>query len=383
MKICLEKPYYLVIYSVLGSFICWFFPSFNILRSGFEKRINFLSSEILGVIFVYLFFIIALFCGYHAVKSKKIKTTCTIDDNKVYFMFFLIGSLGVLFTYKDIFKIISLSDIKNLINLGQANYLREITYLEYSVGFKSLRYIVGPTFSLMLIRRIIYEKKNIYVDSLVIIELFLVVLIAARLIFIYSIFSFLLFYNFKYKKIKFNLKKLLVVFGIFIILSFFNYSRNKNFYQNNFNQGIIVAGVSEIKTYLGSPFQGSLQVMKYYLEDKNESLETFYKDSTIERGLTTNSAIFDFYFFYNIKNFFVLLICSISGGFVLGVIIKVIRNFKYTPLFITYSTILYQILELWRGFFLGAGIFIVLEVIPIIVTIICSLIIKGEKNEKR
>lgn len=41
MKLNLNKPYMIFLYTVFFSFFFWIFPDFGILRSGFEKRADF------------------------------------------------------------------------------------------------------------------------------------------------------------------------------------------------------------------------------------------------------------------------------------------------------------------------------------------------------
>ena len=92
------------------------------------------------------------------------------------------------------------------------------------------------------------------------------------MILIYSLVTFLIFYTIK-KEIKVNLKTLLFIGIVILILFFLNYSRNKGFYNQNYGLGFWGAGISEIKAYLGTPFQGAIIATRGVLSGNNMTID--------------------------------------------------------------------------------------------------------------
>ncbi len=374
MRLNLNKPYMAFLYTIFFSFFFWVFPDFGVLRSGFEKRADFFSLETLLLLFLYFILFISLYIGFNIKKKYKIlKNKDNISLDIIYILFFLFSTIGVIFTYYKIIDILKIKGVLEAIITGNANQLKYALYNNYSLGVLSLRYTVGQTFALFLIRRVIYKKKKLILDLLVVIELFLVILISARMIFIYSVFTFLLFYIIK-KEIKINLKTLLVVCTVILILFILNYSRNKEFYNQNYGLGFWGAGISEIKTYLGTPFQGAIIATRGVLSGNNMTIDEAYKYSTIEKSLTTNSTIWSFYLSFKTKYTFLFIQgIFIFTGIFYGIVLRFFYNLKNTCLYFSYSAIMYCFAEFWRLYLFNEGIVKVWIVIPIFIFLLYSL----------
>lgn len=379
LKLNINKPYMIFLYTNLLSFFFWILPDFNILRSGFEKRAVLFSKGGMLLIYLYTLLFISSYIGFNLKKNfsklKRMELEESISSDFTYLLFFILGTIGVIFTYYKIIDDLTINGVFSAIKKGNANLLKLSLYKNYHWGIYSLRYVCGQTFALTLIRRMIYQKRKI-LDIFVTIELFLVILISARIIFIYSLISFLIFYIEK-RKIKINFKFILATLGIILILFILNYSRNKSFYNTVYKLGFWGAGISEIKAYLGAPFQGALIAAEKLLENKNLTLEEFYNYSTIERGLTTNSALLEFYFKF--KQIFSIQFIFILIGLVGGSIARIFYNLKNSSLFFSYITILYCFAELWRLFLFDDGIVKVWIIIPIIIILFDKLLKKYKK----
>ncbi len=386
MKLNLNKPYMIFLYTVFFSFFFWIFLDFGILRSGFEKRADFFSLETLLLLFLYFILFISIYIGFNIKKKyrilEKLKNKNNISSNLIYLLFFLFGTLGVIFTYYKIIDILKIKGVLEAIISGKANQLKYALYDNYTLGVLSLRYVTGQTFTLFLIRRVIYKKKKLILDLLVIIELFLVILISARMILIYSLVTFLIFYTIK-KEIKINLKALLFVGIVILILFFLNYSRNKEFYNQNYGLSFWGAGISEIKAYLGTPFQGAIIATRGVLSGNNMTIDEAYKYSTIEKSLTTNSAIWSLYLSFKTKYTFLFIQGTfIFTGIFYGIVLRFFYNLKNTCLYFSYSAIMYCFAEFWRLYLFNEGIVKVWIVIPIFIFLLYQIFKINKKWSK-
>lgn len=363
----LGNPSFTLFLTLFLSFFMWLFPDFSILRSGFRQKAELLSIEGIILIIIYIFFILIVNLGFKInIKYKnKFNDKDRLDNNRIYYIFILISIIGVMTTYYELLSKIDFFLIKEWLFRGVANNLRYILYEDYSFGLISLRYVIGETFSLMLIRRYIYKKKS-YFDILVLLEMISIVIISNRLLLIFSILSFCIYWSFN-KKIKITLKTIVLVFMCIFIIFLLTYSRTKNYYLYNYNLGFIGAGISEIKTYLGSPFQGALTTISMLINKETITLERFYFVSTIQKNLTTNSAIYDLVFNKGIYSTLNLILILSIFFVVLSFVIRFLFLSRKTALFFSYATLMYSIAEFWRLFIFFNGVIIVLFIIPIFV----------------
>lgn len=363
----LSNPSFVLSITLFLSFFMWRFPDFSVLRSGFKQRNELFSIEGLILLFMYIFFIILLYIGFRYKRRNKINLNSYnhLSRNRIYHIFIIISTIGVVITYYNLLTKINFSMIKYWILTGTANNLRYLLYENYKAGLISLRYVIGETFCLMLIRRYIYRKKS-YLDIIVLLEMALVIIISNRLILIFSLLSFGIYWNSK-KKIKLTLKTLTIIITIIIVLFLLTYSRTKNYYLINYNLGFLGAGISEIKTYLGSPFQGALTTISILINKDNIILEKFYLLSTIQKNLTTNSAIYDLVFNKNIDSIFTLILFLSLFFIIISILMRYLFLYRETVLFFSYSTLMYATAEFWRLFIFFNGIMVVLFLIPIFI----------------
>lgn len=379
MKLLL-RPYNVCIITIIMSFIFWIFPNFDILRKGFTEKNPIFDFSLVYIFSIYMLFYFSVYIGFK--KSKKIKflnkynrSYNNIKSKKIYKIYLLISTIGVMFTLISIIKILGLSEIYKWINLGQANKLKYALYKNYSLGLLSLRYISAQSFALMLIRRVYFKIKSKF-DYVALFNIFVCTIIASRLLLIYSIFSFVL-YGISIGKLRGikTSKKFLFILFIYITLNFLTFTRTKNFYLKYYGLGFLGSGFSEILTYLGTPFQGSLTMARLILSDNFLTLDKFYIISTIERSLTTNSSIVQLYFQYG---YYYILIFILTGLF-FGYLSRLFLFYKNTCLFFVYSMILYCFAEVWRTFIFFEGITITLTIIPVAIYFLLPTINKIKK----
>src|SRR5260370_34447110 len=290
----LLKPSTFSMVAVAASFCAWLLPSFGTLRKGFTLSESIDLTAILVLSSWCLLIFLSFYLGHKTkvtlIRSRPIEGNLLALDSKwVYWVFTLLSASGTFYTLAKIISSLSLSEIILFIGLSQANALKYALYSDYSVGLVSFRYLVVYSASLALYKLIRYRKASvIHIFNLFV--MLLAALISSRLIFVATLTVTVFILNFDKKKlaIKFSKGAVLVV-AVFIILSTFNYSRNARFYESN-NLSFAGAGISEIVTYLGSPFQvaiGRSKILDKLFPDAGDTYRNYVDTS---KPLTTISA---------------------------------------------------------------------------------------------
>lgn len=373
LNVRLLYPHNLFFLGAFISFIAWVMPDFAIFRKGFVSSVPIFSFEL-------FFYILYLFFGYfilwvlYKYFSNVRFSNCSIRlpyDERIYFILSLIASVGVA---SLLFVLLSNATINELVNMylnGHANKVKYILYENYTPGILTLRYMVIIVSAISIFNFL--NKKINWIDGFNLSMLIAVSSVSSRLTFVAAIVGGC--YLFLYYKKQISISKVLIflfLISFFFLLCIFNWSRNSNFYQaidNNF----ILAGVSEIITYLGAPFQGALIALGMYASDViGEGNDLFYELSTIEYSLTTNSGIKDVLFIYSGFGIVISYCVFCFFGFVFYLFERY-RNGKYV---LCNIPIIYSFIEFWRIFIFFEGVMVSIFLITFFTIFVFTLKIK-------
>lgn len=372
----LSTPYGITIFTVLLSFFAWLVPDFGILRKGFSKPFSPLSPGFFLALVWYITAILLSLISYSIAIKIKLSPAVfdryvSLDSNRPYSILTLFASIGCLSSYLVILSGTGFNTIFYYITTGQANQLKYILYDEYSAGLLSLRYLAIQSCAMAIFRRFNLNLKS-KLDILNIALLLSIVVISSRLSLIMMVFICLILFITHSEKIKIKLLKVLIGSIIFfVLLSTLSYSRNKGFYEAK-GHGFWSAGISEIVTYLGTPFQGAVAV------GNNSGLisklpENWTRYAYIEPSLSTNSAFLQLFQAYGWSSFLIMMATVSLFSFIVGFLKKQRNNYLY----LSTLTILYAFAEFWRLYWFGTGIMITLVVFPILIFMITIFLSKS------
>lgn len=357
-------PYAVLIITQLVCLAAWSMPSLGQIRKGFEVHLNILS--IYGAqLFLSIFLTFFISCFFYRISIPKKPTPPPIFFTKkilletvfLYRFFLFFSAIGVGST---LIKIVSFNGYVFLLESilsGEANQLKKILYDGYSVGILSLRYLSIPCFALMILKRKLGIKQ--FTDIIALVFLISVVIISSRLALVFSVFLTVYLYISTKRNLLVNIPKLTLIALLgFIVLSLLNLSRNYGFYQNR-GANFLNAGISEIVTYLGTPFQGALIAFKYPIP----GISTLhYKHSTIEHVLNTNSSFLQLFSDHGqLGLLLIFLTIALTSSF-----LGLISTSQRVSMKVLSGVLLYCYAEFWRVFLFNEGIIITL--------IICTLL---------
>ncbi|RXH58442.1 hypothetical protein [Granulicella sibirica] len=255
------KPSCISMVAVSASVSAWLFPTFGILRKGFDHPSRLDANSVIILACWYLLIFASFFFGQKLaglsvpVEGYRSESrTLGLESNAVYLCFTFLAALGLGSMLSVIFQNMSFRQAVLFISLGQTNALKESLYEDYHVGLVSLRYVVLYSASIALYRIVGFKRYSL-LNIFNVLMLALSAFLSYRLILIAALMvtSFLL--SFSQKVIKVSVGKLLVIAtSLFLILSVLNLSRNADFYERN-KLSFGLAGLNEIVAYLGTPFQ--------------------------------------------------------------------------------------------------------------------------------
>lgn len=365
MKIALPprailKPSIVSMAAVFASFVAWVFPSFGVLRKGFESpaRLDLDSFVILAC--WYLLILLSFAIGEKLGRLLLLRNNALtapllqLNSNLIYYAFTVLSAIGIGATLIRIFQLLSWQEAIASIAAGQANALKDTLYEDYSIGLVSLRYLVLFPASLALYRIVRYKSRkliNIFNVLMLVVSTFL----SSRLIFIATILTLTFLLGFDKKSIRIRISRLIAIVGLlFLLLAVLNYSRNKNYYEHN-KLSFGLAGVSEILAYLGSPFQaeiGSAVVTEQLVAGGDRTYRNYVDE---EENLMTNSAFVHLHEQIGYYSWpYISLICLF-----MGVVFEVLASLGKTIFLLPCGAILYGSAELWRLDLFQQGTFIV------------------------
>ena len=361
----LASPPSAVLVPVLLSFLAWRVPDFGVLRKGFETpQPIFGAGGLMVCVWYGTIILCALFGEYlgrtMAPAGRHAQATVGLDDVVTYRLVSLIGALGAGYAFAYAASLVGFGEIANLVSAGQANQLKQALYEDYSIGLLSLRYVVILSGGLAIYHLITGLSRGLWeIGNLA--ALFAVTLISSRLSLIAALFtaSMLFLRNNPPVRIPWG-RIVLGAAALFALLSFFNMSRNKTFYENRFAGGFAVSGVSEMVTYLGSPFQGCLAAGNYFGPIARGMDADSYTD--IEIGLATNSAFIELLEDHGAWCFLWIGLTSFGAALLIGLL----HHHFSTHFGLASCVLLYCYAEIWRIFLFGMLMFLIGESILVL-----------------
>ena len=373
-------PSGIALFAVTLSFCAWLCPDFGVLRKGFDvaEQPSLFSSFILFSWYLLIFtsFVLGQKLGAVFASPRRGRINLPrLDSRSVYWTFTILGSIGTIATFVRIFRALPPIQAAAYIYLGQANRLKNTLYDDYSAGILSLRYLVLYSASLAIYRTVKFRKISFLAIANIVL-LGATVLISSRLILIATLVvsAFLITYGKRHIKIS-PIKLGICATLLFLILSVLNSSRNSNFYANH-NQTFGEAGISEIITYLGSPFNVALGAASRTDEITAGHTDLYREYIDIEPLLTTNSAFVQLHETIGYKAWpYIGIVCCF-----MGFIFSWLSSFGRTSLLLPCGAVLYGSAELWRIDLFRQGIFIVWVVAGIGVPAISLLFGKERSN---
>ena len=355
----ITRPSGIALFAVILSFCAWLCPDFEVLRKGFTiaEQPGLMTSFILFSWYLLIFTSLAVGQRLGAAFSAKRRIVPNIpplDSQYIYWSFTVLGAIGTIGTFLRIFQTLPLLQAAIYIYLGQGNRLKTTLYEGYSAGILSLRYLVLYSASLAIYRTV--KRRRISFSAILnLLLLGATVLISSRLILIATMVISIFLLTYGKRSVQLSLVKM-GVFAVllFVVLSFLNSSRNGNFYARR-NLSPSEASISEIITYLGSPFNVALGAANRTSEITAGTPDLYRQYIDVEEALTTNSAFVELHERMGYLAWpYIGFICSF-----MGFIFSWLSSFGRTSLLLPCGAILYASAELWRLDLFGQGIFIV------------------------
>jgi hypothetical protein len=355
------KPSLVSMAAVTISFAAWLFPSFGVLRKGFDNpsRLTFDAFVVLACwyLLIFLSFTIGEKFGnlWSLHRHQGLDKLFDLHSNFIYYLFTVLTVVGTAATIVRILRLLTIQQAIIFVSLGEGNSLKEALYEDYSVGFVSLRYLVLFSAAIALYRMIRFRSYtwiNILNVILLCISTFL---LGSRLIFVATLLIVFLLLTFQRNTIRISISKTIIVLTVvFLLLSVANYLRNRSYYDTN-RLSFAAAGVSEILAYLGSPFQaaiGSAPVIDQLAAGGDQTYRNYVDEEIV---LYTNSAFVHLHEQYGFVGWlYIGLVCLF-----MGFLFQFLLSFGKTILLLPAGAILYASAELWRLDLFHQGIFIV------------------------
>jgi hypothetical protein len=355
------KPSVVSMAAMFASLAAWLFPSFGVLRKGFDypSRVDFSSCVVLACWYLLIFmsFTVGEKVGRLIVlrRSALRERLFYLDSNLLYYILSFLSAIGIATTLIKIFQSLSLQQAIVFVALGQANSLKEALYEDYSIGLVSLRYLVLYSASIALYRIIRWRSfRPLNIFNVLMLGI-TALLLGSRLILIATLLTVVFLLSFGKRSIRFSIPKLTIFATLlFLILSALNFSRNANYYERN-KLSFGLAGVSEILAYLGSPFQvaiGSAPVVDQLVAGGDQTYRNYVDE---EINLNTNSAFVHLHEQMGYVSWgYIAAICLF-----MGFVFEILASLGKTIFLLPCGIILYGSAELWRLDLFHQGIFIV------------------------
>jgi hypothetical protein len=354
------RPSVVSMIAMLASLAAWLFPSFGVLRKGFESsaRLSLDAFVVLACWYLLIFICFSLGekVGSFLIPRRNRATEISLDLNSdlIYYAFTILSAIGTITTLIRVFQALPAEEAIFAITLGQANALKDALYENYSIGLVSLRYLILYSASLALYR-IIRFRSFAPINLFNVFMLGVGTFLASRLIFIATFLTVMFLLSFGKSSTRINIPKLLTLAALlFLLLAVLNYSRNKNYYdQNNLSFGL--AGVSEILAYVGSPFQAEIGAAGATDDLVAGGDQTYRNYVDEEENLMTNSAFIHLHEQIGYSTWPYMAGMCLFMGFVFEALASLGKTIFLLPC----GAILYASAELWRLDLFQQGTFIV------------------------
>lgn len=367
----LLRPYSIIILTTTFSFFAWLFPDIGIGRKGIDY---YYSPTVWGILTCASWLVVIISLSYVAYNtgsslgrsSPSLERRIGLSSKGPYIFLSVIGWIGLLYVILIVIQRSGLQQLLTALSNGQANYIKDTLYSDYSIGLPSLRYIIIPAAALAIYH--LMNRRYIMLSIVNVTFLICLSLLSSRLSIMYCLFILLPIIA-NSRRIKLRRRWVLIgIIVLFLILSALNWSRNRNFYIQYYNQhNWLLAGLSEIITYLGSPFQGFLATgtLGNILYHRTEvDLPHF---TGIPFGLNTNSSFNQLVVQAGFLESFVIIAFEVTlAGFICGLCSKNLNNYFG----LLYGILVYCFAEQWRVHLFNQGIVITIIVVVTLVSVL-------------
>lgn len=371
------KPAWLILVPAGTSFVVWIVPWPGMRRGFYEPEPLTLSG---ALVLIAWYGSLALAANVGWLAGRQIRPANRLDaadDDRVYKMFSVLGAVGVIGMY-SLVEIRQPGLLWTALTERQFNLVREAVPM--APGIATLRYATVVAGAIALYRRLVLRQRHwLHVTNLGL--LVATVMMASRLSLMMALLLALGLLVSRGGGQGWKLKQrywLLIFAGVFAILTLANYIRNANFYAANYGSTNAVSMMmSEAVTYIGAPFQVSLAaatapprildaqgprtlfegigelVVPSFLSGADSAVGTSWYAGyvSIERSLTTNSALAAAVGALSEMALPVCAILCLAAGFVMG------HASRYNSYFVLVTYVVgYCFLELWRLLLFNEGI---------------------------
>jgi hypothetical protein len=351
----LLRPYGIVIASVGASAVAWALPDWGV-RRGFVIREPLTLEGMLLLSLWYGLIVILSAGGFRAGRNVPLfrgrKGSLSLDRLQPYRVISVLAWIGVGAAYFHIIEVIGMAGIVSAIARTTVNDLKDALYTDYSIGLYSLRYVAAVAGGVALFR-FLERGRTAPIDILNFAALVGTSAISSRLSLIWALIIGLSLWGTSGKialrAARWRIAALAI--SVVVVLWSLNYSRNATYYARRGTESFVMAGVGEIRAYLGTPFQVALGVANHM----DAALKGAQSDSYVEWEVNLNSnSAFD----QLIPRMGLLAFAYIGAtAFVYSLLAGMLAGLRGTYLFLGYPVILYAFAELWRIDLFRQGIF--------------------------
>jgi hypothetical protein len=364
----LWRPQGIVAASATLSALAWSLPDAG-LRKGFTIKENTTLEGALILSSWYVSIILAALVGFHfgqrILFSKRKASILGLSDTRTYLSVSLIAWLGVGSSYFQIISQIGISGVIAAFSRNTVNDLLMALYSNYNIGLCSLRYTAALAGGIALYH-VIVGRPVWLLDSLNLIALLGTSAVSSRLSLVWATIigiSLWVSTGIKFDRRKwwrFALLALVVVSALWLL----NYSRNAHYYTQHGADSVLLAGLSEVQAYLGSPFQVSLGVANNFDSALSGVTSQYYVDW--EPNLNRKSALEQLV----PEMGWWALPYMLATAFAYSTLAGHLLQFRGTYLFLGYPVILYAFAEIWRLDFFREGIFYTNLIVAVLVPLV-------------
>jgi len=380
----------------LGSFVAWALPLGG--RAGFSQRESLGIDAAVTLLAWYAVIGLASFAGFFVAQrylTRRWGLLESISDDTFYRSITVIAAIGVGICYLAV--LIPDPDlIVRTIRDQQVNEVKRALYDNYRVGPYTLRYVSAIGGGIAAYRIITRRRIDLW-DIANVVILGLAAFAAARLLIIVAaLIAVALVYHHR-PSARLSLPLVLcAAVVLFLALTPLNYVRNAGFYREKYDiHNPLEMNFSEIRAYVGSPFQVSVGVAEKDLSEGNNfegkvsALGRFLRPSyfeapqpfnpyyrgqiDIEQSLSTNSAFVDMYGASGLLAYPLIAMLCFAGALVVG------HFFLYRSyVFIAGAAMLYAFTELWRISLFDVGVVHALVLVPLAIAATAGLWVRVE-----
>jgi len=260
-------PPWLLVVSVLLSFLAWIIPWSSHIHTGYVERQTLTATSLLFLVAWYGWAIVVGVFGFRVGRHFAALRTLNAFPSQLYYRYFtIIGAIGVLYTYGHIVLFHPSLVVSAVVHQTFNDVRNAITY---GAGIQTLRYaaILGGGVALY---NILFRSKCTKQDALNLVLLVLASAAASRLSLVMATLVAVGLAATQPGRSSAQIVRVAVLAVIaFGGLTAFNYLRNANYYKANYaTSNPLLMNLDESVAYLGAPFQASVVAAKLALHDR-------------------------------------------------------------------------------------------------------------------